>query len=87
MMTVEQVNEKFKDVEVMFNSYYTFTFTFIGKSEDGYEIVCSYEGDSDAIYSFNVTTNPEQFSECGRWSNVVIKDKEGTEVFLESFGW
>lgn len=87
MMTVEQVNEKFKDVEVTFNSYYKFIFTFIGRSEDEYEIVCTYEGDEDAIYSFNVNTNPESFSECGRWSNVLIKDKKGTEVFLSSFGW
>lgn len=85
-MTVEQVNEKFKDVEVMFNSYYEFNFTFVGKTEDGYEVICSYEGEADAIYSYRVDMM-ELFEECGRWSNVVVKDKEGTEVFVYSYGW
>jgi len=86
-MTEEQVNGKFENVEVMFNSYSEFKFTFVGRSEDGYEIICLYEGEADAIYSYSVDTNPELFEECGRWSDVVIKDKEGTEVFVYSYGW
>ena len=86
-MTVEQVNEKFKDVKVTFDSYYKFTFTFIGQSEDGYKIACLFGGDSDDIYRYDVNTDPVSFGECEQWTAVVVKDKEGNKVFSEIFDW
>ena len=86
-MTVEQVNEKFKDVKVTFDSYYKFTFTFIGQSEDGYKIACLFGGDSDDIYCYDVNTDPVSFGECEQWTAVVVKDKEGNKVFSEIFDW
>lgn len=87
MMTVEQVNEKFKDVKVTFDSYYKFTFEFVGKSEDGFQLECTYGGDSDDIYRYDVNTDPVSFGDCDQWSYVVVKDKDGNKVFSESFGW
>lgn len=86
-MTVEQVNEKFKDVKVTFDSYYKFTFTFIGQSEDGYKIACLFGGDSDDIYRYDVNTDPVSFGECEQWTAVAVKDKEGNKVFSEIFDW
>jgi hypothetical protein len=87
MMTVEQVNEKFKDVKVTFDSYYKFTFTFKGQSEDGYTLACLYGGSSDDIYRYDVNTDPVSFGECDQWSHVVVKDKDSNKVFSESFDW
>jgi hypothetical protein len=86
-MTVEQVNEKFKDVKVTFDSYYKFTFTFKGQSEDGYTLACLYGGSSDDIYRYDVNTDPVSFGECDQWSHVVVKDKDSNKVFSESFDW
>ena len=86
-MTVEQVNEKFKDVKVTFDSYYKFTFTFKGQSEDGYTLACLYGGNSDDIYRYDVNTDPVSFGECDQWSHVVVKDKDSNKVFSESFDW
>jgi hypothetical protein len=86
-MTAEQVNEKFKDVKVTFDSYYKFTFTFKGQSEDGYTLACLYGGSSDDIYRYDVNTDPVSFGECDQWSHVVVKDKDSNKVFSESFDW
>jgi hypothetical protein len=86
-MTAEQVNEKFKDVKVTFDSYYKFTFTFKGQSEDGYTLACLYGGNSDDIYRYDVNTDPVSFGECDQWSHVVVKDKDSNKVFSESFDW
>ena len=86
-MTAEQVNEKFKDVKVAFDSYYKFTFTFKGQSEDGYTLACLYGGSSDDIYRYDVNTDPVSFGECDQWSHVVVKDKDSNKVFSESFDW
>jgi hypothetical protein len=86
-MTVEQVNEKFKDVKVTFDSYYKFTFTFKGQSEDGYTLACLYGGSSDDIYRYDVNTDPVSFGECDQWSHVVVRDKDDNKVFSESFDW
>ena len=86
-MTAEQVNEKFKDVKVTFDSYYKFTFTFKGQSEDGFTLACLYGGSSDDIYRYDVNTNPVSFGECDQWSHVVVKDKDSNKVFSESFDW
>lgn len=87
MMTAEQVNEKFKDVKVTFDSYYKFTFTFKGQSEDGFTLACLYGGSSDDIYRYDVNTDPVSFGECDQWSHVVVKDKDSNKVFSESFDW
>jgi hypothetical protein len=86
-MTAEQVNEKFKDVKVTFDSYYKFTFTFKGQSEDGFTLACLYGGSSDDIYRYDVNTDPVSFGECDQWSHVVVKDKDGNKIFSESFDW
>jgi len=86
-MTLEQVNEKFKDTKIKFNSYYKYTFYFSGVTEDGYQVLCSFGGDSDDIYRFDVDTNELSFSNTNEWNSVTIKDSKGETVFNEYFGW
>jgi len=88
MMTVEQVNEKFRDAKVKFSSYYKYTFNFEGKTEDGFKIQCSFGGDSEDIYRFDVNTNEISFLHTNQWSNVTIsKGDKGEIVFSEYFDW
>lgn len=46
--------EKYKDVEFTFASYYKYTFTFEGVTEDGKTVVLSCGGDSSDIYRYEV---------------------------------
>ena len=87
MMTVEQVNEKFKGAKVKFSSYYKYTFTFEGQTEDGYSIQCKFGGDSEDIYKFDVDTNEVNFIEASiyDWNSVTIRDNNGKVLFSECF--
>jgi hypothetical protein len=84
-MKLEEVNEKFKDAKVKFTSYYKYTFHFEGQTEDGYTLSCSYGGDSDDIYRFDVDTNEVSFNNAGEWKHVTVKDGKGEIVFNEHF--
>ena len=43
-MTIEELIEKYGDVELKFDSYYKYKFTFSGKAPDGKIISWSYGG-------------------------------------------
>jgi hypothetical protein len=71
-LTDEFIKENFKDVQMTFEHYYKYTFTFIGylsrKVVNGteYKIVARYGGDHDDVYRFEVDTHkPERFGEMG----------------------
>lgn len=85
MMTIEEVNEKFKDVLVTFSSYYKYSFTYTGESEDGYKLRCSYGGSSDDIYRYDVDTKPFPFVHTDNWTSVTITDPNGVDVFDEYY--
>ena len=88
MMTLEQVNNKFKDAKVKFNSYYKYTFNFVGETEDGFKLICGAGGDASDIYRFSVDNTTEMsFRNADEWSRVTIKDSNGEIVFNEYFGW
>ena len=87
MMTIEQVNDKFKDAKVKFSSYYKYTFNFAGETEDGFKLICGFGGNSEDIYRFDVDTNEVSFRSADEWSRVTIKDSNGEIVFSESFDW
>lgn len=86
-MTIEQVNEKFKDSKVTFESYYKYTFTFVGVSEDGYRLTCHYGGSSDDIYRYDVGNDFIPFNSTEDWTSIIIKNSKGEEVFNEYFDW
>ena len=80
MMTQEEVDKKFDKAKVRFESYYKFSFSYVGRWR-GFTILCSEGGNSDDIYRHSVSTAPQDFEEVGRWVSVTIKDKNGNEVF------
>lgn len=57
-LTEEQFKEKYGEVEVVFSSYFKYTFSFTGNCEEG-EVRVMVGGSSDAIYRFNVTADEE----------------------------
>lgn len=54
-MTIEELIEKYGDVELKFDSYYKYRFTFSGKAPDGKIISWTYGGNSSDIYKYSVT--------------------------------
>lgn len=81
-LTVEEVNEKFKDFLLQFAHYYKYTFTFIGYSEDGeYKVTCQYGGDTHSIYRYDVHSGVNvKFNSIEDWNWIRIEFK-GEEVF------
>ncbi len=59
-MNLEQITEKYGNVKLKFNSYYKYTFNFIGKTEDGEEVYVSTGGDADDIYRLDVSQDKEE---------------------------
>ena len=49
-MTTAEVEIKFKDVSLSFESYYKYTFNYTGQTEDGFIITASVGGDKGDIY-------------------------------------
>ena len=49
-MTKEEILEKYGDVELKFDSYYKYTFTYCGTACDGVKIIANSGGCSDEIY-------------------------------------
>lgn len=54
-MTKAEFYEKYGEVEVMFESYYKYEFTYQADLPDGKTIVVTYGGDGDKIYRHGVT--------------------------------
>lgn len=87
-MTPEQVQEKFDATLLRFSHYYKYTFTFTGRTDDGYKVTCWYGGSSDEIYRYDVDAEREYlFGDLDGWSSVRIEDSEGKEVFYQNNEW
>ena len=82
-LTSTEVYSRFADVELYFDSYYKYVFTFKGTSADGYTVVADYGGGSSDIYRYEVAVGvavhlaPEEFT------SVTVYDPAGYEVFHE----
>ena len=59
-MKKEEILKQYGEVRLKFSSYYKFTFTFHGVSEDGITIVANIGGDSDDIYRMDVYSDKEE---------------------------
>ena len=55
-MEWDEVLEKYGDVKVKFSSYYKYTFTFKGKTENNEEVICHVGWTPDDIYEVSVDT-------------------------------
>ena len=59
-MNKEQILEKYGNVKLKFNSYWKYTFTFVGVADDGAQVSTSIGGDSDDIYRMDVCADCEE---------------------------
>jgi hypothetical protein len=87
MMTAEEVMEKFNGKVLKFSSYYKYTFSFVGYTDDGYKIVCKYGGSSDEIYRYSVNVTDEmKFLSMDEWSwnSVQVYDGNNQSVFYHN---
>ncbi len=81
-MSRDEFIEKYGDVEVFFNSYYKYTFTYKGTLPDGKVITVGYGGDSSEIYRYSVAVGfPTLIKNINPYTGAVY---EG-HVELESF--
>ena len=55
-MDWDEVLEKYGDVKVKFSSYYKYTFTFEGETENNEEVICRVGWTADDIYEVSVDT-------------------------------
>jgi hypothetical protein len=60
MLTVEDFQKQYGDVDLTFDSYYKFTFTFAGTAPDGVRIAAGFGGNSDDIYREDVNNNEKR---------------------------
>jgi hypothetical protein len=81
-MNKDEVMAKYGDVPMTFTSYYKYSFSFAGQSEDGTFVSCSFGGDSDEIYRFEVTPDTTMFLKDGEWNYASIT-KDGNELWCE----
>ncbi len=85
MMTVEEFEAAFGDVELTFSSYYKYEFTFTGSKGD-VKISADYGGDSDDIYRYSVRNNEKRnVGNVKDWNRVVAA--RGDNTIFEYSNW
>jgi len=72
-LTKEQVEELYGEVPLLFDSYYKYSFTYVGEADDGIEIVMSYGGQSDDVYRYTVGRDTPQFLIDG-YTSLTVRD-------------
>lgn len=60
MLTTEEFEKAYGDVELTFSSYYKFAFTFSGTAPDGVTITADLGGNSDDIYRESIDNNEKR---------------------------
>ena len=84
MMTQEEVNERFRDVPMVFKTHYKGSFSYRGED---FELVvkagASYESFSDAAYHQVDTDKPPEFGSVDDWHWVKVVNKKTEEVVFE----
>jgi len=59
-MTDDEFNDTYRDVELVFDSYYKYDFTFKGTAPDGAKIVATFGGNPDDIYHYDISHNSKK---------------------------
>jgi hypothetical protein len=81
-MTRDEFNERYKDVELKFSSYWKYSFTFTGYGPDGEKIECEWGKCSDDIYRFSVTPDETiKVEHWDAWHSVSVRNSSGVEIF------
>ena len=84
-VSYEQFIEKFGQAKVKFLSYYKYSFTFSGQTEEGNKIHVTVGGSSDNIYKFVVDVN-EFYTVVGMAIKSGVVELETGET-VEYSGW
>lgn len=86
-MTAKEFFEKYAGVVVSFHSYYKYTFDFRGETEDGVVIYVAIGGDSDSIYTYDVSHNTTHTLDADSayefFSGTSIKDGKVVDEFYD----
>ena len=83
-MTKEEFIEKYGDVEVIFSSYYKFTFTYKSILEDGSIVFVDFGATSEEIYRHEVTsTGVRTIKSLSPYAGSVYKDGIKVESFYD----
>lgn len=83
-MTRADFYEKYGDVEVVFTSYYKYTFTYVATLPDGKRLTVGYGGNHDDIYRFDVSANkPVSVSQLQPYMGSVYQGTEEVEGFYD----
>ena len=77
-MTKNEILEKYGKVELKFDSYYKYTFTYCGKADGGVKIIANAGGCSDEIYRASYS-NTETLNSLDA-EYVIIKDENDTQI-------
>lgn len=81
-MTLEEVNERYKNTPLMFSNYWKYRFTFRGIAEDGNNLVCSFGECNDDIYRYEVSAKGKiPFLYVGEWHSVKVLSPTGETLF------
>lgn len=83
MKEVEELIEKYADVEVEFECYYKYTFTYKGLTEEGYLLIAEYGGVSDDIYRHEVSSGVKE--KVGSLYPDAIRVYSGDELIEEAY--
>jgi len=75
-LTEEQAEELYGEVPLLFDSYYKFSFTFVGDAPDGAHIVLSYGCESDDVYRYTVERDKPDYLKNGFTYLQITKDGE-----------
>lgn len=78
-MNLEQIKEQYGSVKLKFNSYYKYSFSFKGKTEDGEEVYVSVGGSADDIYRLEVSVEEEETID-SLCPNYIEVTKDGKEI-------
>lgn len=57
-ITIEEYFKRYSEVEMVFNYYYKYCFSFDGKTREGDSITIQIGSDSELIYNLEVTDKP-----------------------------
>lgn len=81
MITREEAEKLYNEVDVKFTNYYKYSFTFEGEANDGSKITTTFGGRAEDIYRYDLSHDEEYtFDNCDEWHSVNIT-KDGKTIF------
>lgn len=81
-MNIRELEDKYVGTKLKFSTYYKYSFSYSGKTEDGNTLVCMWGQGSDDIYRYSVSADDvETFHDVSSWHDVVLYSPDGAVLF------